>query len=400
MADLDPYWGEFLVSPIPMEASFDYCKYVCAYCFANLNQPGRKANLQAIMNLIAHCAERDTPAARLLRDGYPICISNKVDPFAPGNVQAAIPIMQVLTEIGVPLQIQTKGGRERDVDSLLSFLPPSVFYVSIAMLDDDLRRRIEPGAPRIGDRLRLLAKLSASGHRVVVGVNPLVPDWLPDPQPLLEQVQAAGAEGVWIERLHLSHRQIGRMKERERAAIGDAVLARARLRIPAPADRDALRRARETAGGLGLSVFSIGQPTVSDFFAPYEQLYPQLFPTMQGFVNHCAAEGWQDRLISFTDFCAYLEPQLPAWRGQIGHYIGAVARAVGREQKLPAVASYHDVLKIIWQDSRVRQCPARMACFAFAADWDGDGWLQLVDEAGLPLLKFMPGGTDDYFVQA
>lgn len=38
---LDVYYGEFLINPIPLELSLNYCSHKCAYCFANVNQPGR-----------------------------------------------------------------------------------------------------------------------------------------------------------------------------------------------------------------------------------------------------------------------------------------------------------------------------------------------------------------------
>jgi len=396
---LDLYWGEFLISPIPLHLSLNYCSDKCSYCFANLGNPGRRANLQPIMNLLADYPNRTTPVAKLLQAGYPVCVSNLVDPLALSNVEQAMPIMKLITALGIGVQVQTKGGRQRDVDELLSFLPPSVFYVSIAMQDDDLRAKIEPNAPSIDHRLQLLRQLSASGHRVVVGLNPLVPEWLPDPVPLLEAVREAGATGVWVERLHLSVRQQAAMTERERQVVGEPALRRARLRGPDKSELNHFNQARRQAADLGLECFSIGQGISSTFFAPYEQTYPT-FPTMQGFINQCHAEG-VGRMISFADFCAYFEPKLPSWSGNISHYIGAVARAVGREdrggQKLPATANYRDILRLIWQDRRIRQCPVRYECFGWAAERGADGWVQLVDEEGLPYLRFVPGGVSDYY---
>ncbi len=400
---LDLYWGEFLITPIPLHLSLNYCSHKCGYCFANLNQPGRQVALQPIMNLLADYQKRDTPVAKLLTAGYPVCVSNLVDPLATSNVEASMPILRLMGELDIPVQIQTKGGKQRDVDELLSFLPPSVFYVSIAMTDDNLRAAIEPNAPTIPDRLNLLRQLSAHGHKVVVGLNPLVPGWLPDPRPLLEQVKAAGATGVWVERLHLSPRQQATMTPRERAAVGADPLARARLRGPDGVELSHFNQARSSATDMGLEVFSIGQGIRSLFFQPYEQTYPT-FPTMQGFINLCHEGSFGGRLITFADFCSYFEPRLPAWSGNINHYIGAVARAVGREDrggaKLPSPASYRDILRLIWSDRRIRQCPARYACFGWAFERQPSGQnIQLVDAEGLPLLVFVPSGMDDYFVE-
>ena len=38
-----PYWGELFVSPAPLEMTLNHCSHACAYCFANLNDPQRRA---------------------------------------------------------------------------------------------------------------------------------------------------------------------------------------------------------------------------------------------------------------------------------------------------------------------------------------------------------------------
>jgi len=203
---LDAYYGEFLVNPIPLELSMNYCSHKCAYCFANLNHPRRKLDAPRLMRFLADYRNRETLAARLLQAGYPVCISNKVDPFAASNFQQTLPILEGLTALGVSVQLQTKGGQ--GIDRALEIVSPSVWYVSISTDNDDLRQKIEPGAPSIAARIDLIAKLTDMGHGVVVGINPIVPEWLPDPAPLLVAIRAAGAWGCWIEPLHLNKKQI------------------------------------------------------------------------------------------------------------------------------------------------------------------------------------------------
>lgn len=395
---LGVFWGEFLVSPVPAEASFNRCDWGCVYCFPNLNVPHRKTGIREMMKLLATYHERDTLAAWLLRERYPVCISNRVDPLASNNVGQALPVISILTRLGIPVQIQTKGGRERDVDELLDILPPTVFYVSIAMLDDDLRRRIEPGAPGITDRLKLLKRLSRRGHRLVVGVNPLVPEWLPQPGELISRLGDLGVEGIWVERLHLNHIQVGNMSGRERRAVGETLIKRAALRKPAAVEWAAQQAARGAAERLSLSYFSMGQPVASDFFAPYQALYPRTFPIMQDFINACYQGRYQGRLISFADFWAYFGPHLPDGEFALAHYIGTVAHSAMRgDDRMPAKMSFKDLLRRIWRDRRINQCPARLLCFAWAGRWDGDGWIELVDDEGLPYLVFSAAGFDDYY---
>lgn len=391
---ITPYWGEFLISPIPLEMSLHYCSHKCAFCFANLNQPGRRADVAAISRLLAEYRQRRSFGARLLQQGYPVVLSNRVDPFAASNTKVSLPLIEVMATLGIPVQIQTRGGA--GANEAAALLPPSVWYISISLLDEALRERLEPGAPTIASRFTLMASLAAQGHRVVLGLNPCVPEWLPDPEPLLAQARAAGAEGVWIERLHLNYRQERNLSDREREVLTQPLIDRARKHKSAPADVAAVLRARDAALALGLEVFGVGYERPSQFHAPYRSLYAHTFPTMQDFVNHCHAENWTDRLIPFADFADFFAPRLPAGVLPIDSYLGSAAHNLWWESPPPAQMTFRQLLAYIWSDRRIRFCPARLPCFAFAARWDGEGWYRLVDEAGLPFLVFHPDGFPHY----
>ena len=118
---IEPYWGELLTSPCPLEMSLNYCSHKCAYCFANLNKPDRKADAARISRFIADFRNRKSWAATLMKNQYPIVISNRVDPLAVSNDAIALPLTQQLVEIGCPVAIQTKGGR-KEAD-LLKIVP-------------------------------------------------------------------------------------------------------------------------------------------------------------------------------------------------------------------------------------------------------------------------------------
>lgn len=255
---LDVFYGEFLVSPIPLELSFNYCSHKCAYCFANLNKPDRWADVKAVTRLLQDYRNRETLTAQLLKDGYPVLISNRVDPFAASNYQQAVPIITTMAEMGIPVAIQTKGGR--GIDDVLSALPPSAWYISISTLDDSIRKRIEPGAPTIDSRFELIEKLTSKGHHVSLGLNPLVPEWCPNPEALLSRAKDAGAKGVWAERLHLNHKQVANFSERERTMMTDPVITRAQKRTTTPPELELYDNARVFAQSIGLEVYGIAQP--------------------------------------------------------------------------------------------------------------------------------------------
>jgi DNA repair photolyase len=399
---IDPFWGEFLTSPIPLDLALNYCSHSCAFCFANLNSPKRTADVPKIERLFDDHIDRSSVPARLLQEGYPVLLSNRVDPFANSNYKISLALIDKMVADGIRVAIQTRGGR--GVDEALAMLPPSCWYISICQNDDSLRKQIEPGAPRIEERFELIRKVRAAGHRAVVALNPLVPDWLPAPEKTLAKAKEAGAEGVWVETLHLSTDQIGRMTSRERGAIGDPLLQLSRKRrAPAAfaAHRDLVLRLAED---MGLAPFSAGWHRPTAFWKPYEDTYPFLFPTMQGWVNRCHAELSDGAVVHFADFEQWSLDSLP-FEGEslnITHYVGATAREVVKERKLPSQITYSDLLRVVWQEPRMSGCPARVRCFAYAGRRNGAGWDGYVDDGGMPVMTFTahPEGFGDYFVES
>ena len=144
---ITPYYGEFLISPAPLELSLNYCSHKCAYCFANLSMPDRTADIGGILRFLGEFNERKSLEAELVRQGYPVCFSNKVDPFAATNYKQSIPILEVMSTLGIPVAFQTRGGQ--GIDDALKIVQPSCWYISVCTADDKLRKRLEPGAPTI-----------------------------------------------------------------------------------------------------------------------------------------------------------------------------------------------------------------------------------------------------------
>lgn len=394
---LDVYWGEFMVQPAPMECSFNFCSFKCAYCFANLNKPERVADTKTTLRLLQNFHTRDTLKAKLLKANYPVIVSNRVDPFAQSNYQQAVPILETMAGLGVPVVVQTKGGEH--AYKVLDFLPPSVWYLSISFTDDSLRKKIEPGAPSIDSRFELIKTLTGKGHRVVIGYNPCVPEWCDDPETLLGRAKEAGAEGVWIERLHLNIKQEANLTEKEKAAMGLDVIARAKKRSHAREDFQAFMLARQVAEDLGLEVFSKNQPNRSDFFRPWHEIYPNTFPTMQDFVNFCHEQGWENCVVDFDTFAEVMCASLPEGTLDIGHYLGATAHNAWQTHQLSNWMTYKQLLALAWQDPRISFCPARLTCFAYAGERDNnDEWVSLTDENDMPLMMFdSSGGFTDWY---
>lgn len=393
---LDVYYGEFTVSPVPLELSLNYCSHACAYCFANLNHPDRDTKIKDVMQLLTHAHTRKGIDAVLLREGFPVLISNRTDAFANSNYKQALPLMRMLADMGVPMAIQTKGGR--GIDEAMSFMQPSCWYISLAFEDDVMRQAIEPGAPSIHERLALMEQLTKAGHTVYLGLNPLVPEWMPHPEKLLRRVKDAGVYGVWIELLHLNRNQVEAMTDKERAAMTNNVLARAQGKLAVDEDslrQDAFAYARE----IGLETYCLRQTYPSRYWEPYRKLYAHTFPTHQDFVNWCHANKKDGDSVSFAEYKAVMMPGLPSGEHRIENYIRVPNRALFLKENIPAVMSYERLLRYAWNDARLWFAPVRIGNFAYAGGGEFDKYgvseFTYTDDNDDPYMIWDPSGNLD-----
>lgn len=389
---LTVYSGEFLVSPCATEVSFNWCSHACAFCFANLNKPDRVADLPAILRLLGNFETRKSFEALLLREGYPVLMSNRVDPFAASNWKMALPVLEVMVEKNIPVALQTKGGK--GVKEASALLPPSAWYLSIDHNDDDAGLKIAPGAPRISQRLDLIADLKAAGHEVVVGVNPAVPEWIPRPKELLSAIAANGATGVWIERLHLNHKQAAQLNSREKAALTPEVISRAMKKRSHLIDSAFCDELTELAHEAGLATYTMNQGEATAYHAPFERCYPKRYPILQGFVNYCHENLEQYDLVEFELFWDWIRPQLPEGRLPIGQYVVSKSTYIINSAEWSNNQTFLELLAWIWCEPRAKTSPVNLFCFAYAVDAEQNHYL---DEHGLPVLVFFPNGVDKYF---
>lgn len=397
------FFGEFLVNPVPIEISFNYCSHSCPMCFANLNSqvrhkkkgsPLRYADIRASMNLLKDYHQRDSLEAFWLREGYPVLISNKVDPFSNSNYRSVLPLLELMTALDFPITFQSRGGK--GIDEALQFLKPSVWYITIDHASDTTRQQTAPSSPPIESRFELIEKLIGHGHKVVLGLNPLSLEWMPDPAPTLQRCKDLGVWGVWIELLHFNKDQAA--IAREQGIIPEAMLQRYEMRRkPVPEPFNHFLNARQIAREVGLETYSTGQCTKSAYFDVYKATYPKLLPTLQDWVNHCWEKGWNSsHKITFEDFANFFEPLLPKGRLRLGHYIGAVCHDIPAERgsDWDNWMTARELLRLSWSDPRVKWCPVRAPAFSYLAEpgWQPKDRLRKIqrDSRGNPVMAFWP----------
>jgi DNA repair photolyase len=314
--------------------------------------------------------------------------SNRVDPFAASNWRQVLPVLEMLQGCNIPVSYQTKGGR--GIEEVLESSPPAVWYLSIAMWDDEKRKGIEPGAPSIQSRLELITTLRDKGHHVIVGVNPYEPDWFErgEEELLLQELADRGAWGIWCELLHLNKDQVSRIPQKGQEAIGLLTVYDALKRKHPDYKIRQLEDFRAKALDRGLEVHTIGQGHHSRFWEPFEECYPKLFPTNQGFINHCYEQGLSDyALVSFRDYANYMAPRLPGGTNRIGDYVRVSVKDMRTTRALmqSRYQSFENILKMFWAEPNARTNLTKWWCFAYASY---GGKLIVDNDEGLPMLVF------------
>ena len=389
------YYGGLLNSPVPLECSLNWCSTGCQYCYANLNSPKRTADTKQIMGLLSSFHDRNTLAATLLKQGYPVLCSTHVDFFAKSNEDIGITLLDIMQDMGVPYMLATKGGDR--FTEFISRSKPCVIYFSVATLSDRISNQVEPNAPSPSERLRMIETAIAYGHKVVAGINPCVPDWIDDPLALATALKNAGVSGIISQPLHLNNNQIKQIPEQGLAAIGERVLKQAKIRDRDPVVRAFNLKIREVCASVGLELYRVGQNIRSDFYQPWKDIYPKLYPTGQDFVNHCYDSGKQEGdVITWQDWRDFVVPKLPSGVLPLWNHLAATQNKdwCGKHiDKTGHYMTYEALLEMAWCDHAIAFSPVNETPFRWLGDFDEQkprGWWRFVDENDLPVLVFRP----------
>ncbi|MFI5730584.1 Rv2578c family radical SAM protein [Kribbella sp. NPDC051587] len=192
------------------------CTHACRYCFA---RPTHKyleldQGLDFDRQIVVKTNVADVLRRELARPSWgreQVALGTNTDPYqrAEGRYQLMPGIISALASSGTPLSVLTKGTLlRRDLDLLVSAATevPVGIGVSLALGDEVLRRRLEPGVPSVRGRLELIRAVSEAGLPCGVMVAPVLP-WLTDSAEQLDhlfgELAAAGATGVTTLVLHL-----------------------------------------------------------------------------------------------------------------------------------------------------------------------------------------------------
>jgi len=201
-------------SPVPVVMSYN--GVISHNCFARKSHtyldldPGKDFDTQIVVKVNApEVLDAQLRSASWRREH--VAMGTNTDPYqrVEGRYALMPGIIRALTRSGTPFSILTKGTvLSRDIPLLAeaSHDVPVGVGVSLALLDDELRRSLEPGTPSPQARLALVRGLTAAGLSCGVFVAPVLPG-LTDSRDRLDELLAAiasaGASGVTVLPLHL-----------------------------------------------------------------------------------------------------------------------------------------------------------------------------------------------------
>jgi DNA repair photolyase len=192
------------------------CTHACVYCFAcNTHtyldlDAGRDFDTQIVVKTnVAEVLARELHRPRW--DHAPVALGTNTDPYqrAEGRYRLMPGIIAALAGSGTPFSILTKGPTAKRDLPLLTAAARDVdigFGVSIAIGDEELHHRLEPGTASPRARLDLVRAVTDAGIRCHVMVAPVIPMLSDDDatiDALLARVAAAGATSATALALHL-----------------------------------------------------------------------------------------------------------------------------------------------------------------------------------------------------
>jgi DNA repair photolyase len=163
-------------------------------------------------------ALRETPWRKWR--GELVLMSSTHDPFLPQLVPYAKAILEAGLKHGVHFLIQTRSLNALQVLPLLArYRGQVIFQVSIATLNEELRRLIEPHVPPATARLAMLRRAKELGLRTGVIIAPILPpvkqrpDVEADLDAIMRELASIGVDQVFGEMLHIRGQNIARLEE-------------------------------------------------------------------------------------------------------------------------------------------------------------------------------------------
>jgi DNA repair photolyase len=201
------------------------CQHACSYCYA---RPGHQylgfgAGTDFDRRIVVKINAPDVLALELARRSWQretVAFSGSTDCYQPleASYELTRRCLEACLARHTPVGIITKSALiRRDVDVLakLAARCGARVTISIPFLDDDVGRKMEPGASSPNKRFETLRILSDAGLSTGIAIAPLIPGLNESDIPrLLERAQACGATSAFLSLLRLPSEVLPVFRER------------------------------------------------------------------------------------------------------------------------------------------------------------------------------------------
>ena len=167
------------------------CSHFCLYCYATA-YIGRKPSIPKRDFL-----RRVLRDLRFINSELVIELSSSSDPYPPIEEWMLLTrrTLEILADRSHKILITTKSHIvARDWDILLK--TPSTVMITITTLNEELAKKIEPGAPPPNLRLKTISMLRDKGIPVGVRIDPIIPGLNDKPEELVELVKQVVEHGA------------------------------------------------------------------------------------------------------------------------------------------------------------------------------------------------------------
>jgi len=188
----DPWKNPLCTCPFKYSLQpYTGCSHRCLYCYATAYIRVRRSVPKSdFLRRLARDLLRADPRV-------PISMSNSSDPYPPEEQRYMLTrrALEMMIPRGFRVLIVTKGALvARDADILSR--GNAAVTITITTLDEGLARRLEPGAPPPGSRLRAIEELVEAGVPVGVRLDPVIPFLNDDPKEIEELIDTIASIGV------------------------------------------------------------------------------------------------------------------------------------------------------------------------------------------------------------
>ncbi len=179
------------------------CQHACTYCYARFMKrfSGHPEPWGQFVDVKVNAAELLQRELGKKKRGK-VWISGVCDPYQPleRKFGLARKCLDLLAPTGWPIVVQTRSPLVlRDIDVLQASKDCQV-GLSVTTADDGVRRKFEPFAPPIAERIRALDELHKAGVRTYAMIAPILPGAVG-----LAELLVGKVDYVLVDRMNYSH---------------------------------------------------------------------------------------------------------------------------------------------------------------------------------------------------